>query len=103
MELSGYIAVVRRWWWTLLVAAWVAGLTGFLVASQIAPTYESRVSLLVGPINTDQNTLRASGQLVQTYAQLVTMPHSSTRPSRRPGSRSQLPSSCRSSGPPRTT
>ena len=72
MELSGYIAVVRRWWWTLLVAAWVAGLTGFLVASQIAPTYESRVSLLVGPINTDQNTLRASGQLVQTYAQLVT-------------------------------
>jgi len=72
VELSGYIAVVRRWWWTLLVAAWVAGLTGFLVASQIAPTYESRVSLLVGPINTDQNTLRASGQLVQTYAQLVT-------------------------------
>lgn len=72
MELSGYIAVVRRWWWTLLVAAWVAGLTGFLVASQIPPTYESRVSLLVGPINTDQNTLRASGQLVQTYAQLVT-------------------------------
>lgn len=72
MELTGYIAVVRRWWWTLLVAAWVAGLTGFLVASQIAPTYESRVSLLVGPINTDQNTLRASGQLVQTYAQLVT-------------------------------
>jgi len=72
VELSGYIAVVRRWWWTLLVAAWVAGLTGFLVASQIPPTYESRVSLLIGPINTDQNTLRASGQLVQTYAQLVT-------------------------------
>ncbi len=72
MELSGYIAVVRRWWWTLLVAAWVAGLTGFLVASQIPPTYESRVSLLVGPINTDANTLKASGQLVQTYAQLVT-------------------------------
>ncbi len=72
MELSGYIAVVRRWWWTLLVAAWVAGLTGFLVASQIPPTYESRVQLLVGPINTDANTLRASGQLVQTYAQLVT-------------------------------
>ncbi len=72
MELSGYIAVIRRWWWTLLVAAWVAGLTGFLVASQIQPTYESRVLLLVGPINTDANTLRASGQLVQTYAQIVT-------------------------------
>jgi succinoglycan biosynthesis transport protein ExoP len=72
VELSGYIVVVRRWWWTLLVAAWVAGLTGFIVASQVPPTYESRAQLLVGPINTDANTLRASGQLVQTYAQLAT-------------------------------
>ncbi len=36
MELSGYFAVARRWWWTLLVAAWVAGLAGFYVASRIA-------------------------------------------------------------------
>lgn len=72
MELSGYFAVARRWWWTLLVAAWVAGLAGFYVASRIQPTYESQVKLLVGPINTDADTLRASGQLVQTYAQLVT-------------------------------
>lgn len=72
MELSGYFAVARRWWWTLLVAAWVAGLAGFYVASRIAPTYESEAKLLVGPINTDDQTLRASGQLVQTYSQLVT-------------------------------
>jgi capsular polysaccharide biosynthesis protein/MinD-like ATPase involved in chromosome partitioning or flagellar assembly len=71
LELSGYFAVARRWWWTLLVAAWVAGLAGFYVASRIQPTYESQVKLLVGPINTDAETLRASGQLVQTYAQLV--------------------------------
>ena len=66
MELSGYFAVARRWWWTLLVAAWVAGLAGFYVASRIDKTYESQVRLLVGPINTDDATLRASGQLVQT-------------------------------------
>ena len=72
MELSGYFAVARRWWWTLLVAAWVAGLAGFYVASRIDKTYESQVRLLVGPINTDADTLRASGQLVQTYAQVVT-------------------------------
>ena len=72
MELSGYFAVARRWWWTLLVAAWVAGLAGFYVASRIDKTYESQVRLLVGPINTDDATLRASGQLVQTYAQVVT-------------------------------
>ena len=72
MELSGYFAVARRWWWTLLVAAWVAGLAGFYVAGRIDPTYESEVKLLVGPINTDADTLRASGQMIQTYGQLVT-------------------------------
>ncbi len=72
MELSGYFAVARRWWWTLLVAAWVAGLAGFYVASGIPPTYESSVQLLVGPINTDAATVGASAKLIQTYAQLAT-------------------------------
>ena len=71
MELSGYLAVAKRWWWTLIVAAWIAGLAGYIVASGIAPTYESQVKVLVGPINTDTDTLRASGLLVQTYAQVV--------------------------------
>ncbi len=74
MELSGYFAVVRRWWWTLLVAAWVAGLAGFYVASRIPPTYEASAQLLVGPLNTDDVTLRASGQLIQTDATLATTP-----------------------------
>ena len=72
MELSGYLAILRRWWWTLLVAAWVAGLMGYVIAGRIEPTYESSVRLLVGPINSDTNTLRASSQLVQTYAELTT-------------------------------
>lgn len=72
MELSGYLAILRRWWWTLLVALWVAGLVGYLVANTIVPTYESSARLLVGPINSDTNTLRASSQLVQTYAELST-------------------------------
>lgn len=72
MALSGYLSIARRWWWTLLVATWIAALTGWLVASQIAPTYEAKTKLLVGPINTDLDTLRAGGQLVQTYSELVT-------------------------------
>jgi capsular polysaccharide biosynthesis protein/Mrp family chromosome partitioning ATPase len=71
VELSGYFAVARRWWWTLLVATWVAAMAGLLVASRIPPTYEAQAQLLVGPINTDADTLKASGQLVQTYAQLA--------------------------------
>ena len=72
MELSGYLAVARRWWWTLIVSAWIAGLTGYLVASAIPPTYESQVKVLVGPLNAPTDVLRSSGLLVQTYAQYVT-------------------------------
>jgi polysaccharide biosynthesis transport protein len=72
VELSGYFAVARRWWWTLLVAAWVAGLAGFYFASRIDPTYESQVKMLVGPINTDADTLRGAGLMIQTYGQVVT-------------------------------
>jgi len=72
VELSGYLAVARRWWWTLLVATWVAGVSGYVVASQIPPTYEAESQLLVGPYNTDRDTLAAAGDLVQTYSQLVT-------------------------------
>lgn len=71
MELSGYLAVAKRWWWTLILSAWIAGLAGYIVASGLPPTYESQVKVLVGPINTDTDTLRASGLLVQTYAQVV--------------------------------
>ena len=71
MELSGYLAIAKRWWWTLIVSAWIAGLAGYIVASGLPPTYESQVKVLVGPINTDTDTLRASGLLVQTYAQVV--------------------------------
>jgi len=72
LELSGYFGILRRWWWTLVVAIWVAGLAGFILGSQIPPTYETRIRLLVGPINTDIDTLRAAGQLVQTYSELTT-------------------------------
>jgi Mrp family chromosome partitioning ATPase len=73
LELSGYLETARRWWWTLLIATWVAGLAGYIVATRIPPTYEARSTLLVGPIQGDLNTLRASGQLALTYAELVTV------------------------------
>ena len=76
MELTGYLAVARRWWWTLLVATWVAAMAGLLVATRITPTYEAQAQLLVGPINTDSDTLRASGLLVQTYALTGDLPAS---------------------------
>ncbi|HEY3523824.1 MAG TPA: Wzz/FepE/Etk N-terminal domain-containing protein [Candidatus Limnocylindrales bacterium] len=71
MDIGGYLLIARRWWWTLLVATAVSALIAYLVASRIPPTYEAGAQLLVGPINTDVDTLRASSQLAQTYAQLA--------------------------------
>jgi len=53
------------------MAAWIAGLTGFLFASAITPSYEARTRLLVGPVTADLNTLRASAGLVPTFAELA--------------------------------
>jgi capsular polysaccharide biosynthesis protein len=66
---------MRRWGCTLAAAMAIAGLVGFIVASSRTPTYESSAVLLVGPINTDRaglDTLRAAGQIAETYAQLAT-------------------------------
>lgn len=55
------------------MATWIAGLAGYVVATRIPPTYEARAQMLVGPYEGDLNTLRASGQLALTYAELVTV------------------------------
>jgi capsular polysaccharide biosynthesis protein/Mrp family chromosome partitioning ATPase len=72
LELGGYIGTVRRWWLVLLASIAVAGLGGYLVASQLPKVFEAEVRLLVGPLNTDFETQRAAGQLANTYAQLAT-------------------------------
>lgn len=72
MSFRSILASVRRWWSTLLVATAVAGATGMLLASTIPPTYESRASVLVGPVSGDVDTVRAAGLLVQTFAELST-------------------------------
>jgi len=70
--LAGFLAVVKRWRWMLIAATIAAALAGYLSASAGDAQYESRAVLLVGPINAGSDTLRASGQLAETYAQLAT-------------------------------
>ncbi len=43
-----------------------------VAANRMTPTYESTVSLLTGPINTDSNTQQAAGSIARTYADLAT-------------------------------
>jgi tyrosine-protein kinase len=66
------LSLARRWRGMLVAATVTAGLVGYLVASSGTPTYETSSMLLVGPINTDLDTLRAAGQLAETYAELAT-------------------------------
>src|SRR5687767_11184400 len=72
LQLTGLLPVARRWWLMILASTIVAGCVGLGAASLMAPTYEAEVRLLVGPLNTDVNTLRASGQLARTYAEIAT-------------------------------
>jgi non-specific protein-tyrosine kinase len=72
VQLSGFVPVVKRWWWLLAVSTVVAGLAGYTVAAGKEPRYEARVQLLVGPVNADLDTIRAAAQNAQTYAQLAT-------------------------------
>ena len=61
----------RRWWLRLLLAAVLGGAVGNLVASRVPLQYASQVRLLVGPLNGETDTLRASGLLAQTYAAVL--------------------------------
>ena len=70
--MSGLVPVAKRWWWLLAVAFVVAALSSYVFAAQLEPTYEAEAKLLVGPINTDNETLRAAGSLANTYAALAT-------------------------------
>ncbi len=72
MEVAGYVAVARRWWWTLLIATWVAGLAGYLISSGIPPTYEGEARLLVGPVVGTSDVLRAAASISNTYSELAT-------------------------------
>jgi capsular polysaccharide biosynthesis protein len=57
----------------LIIGTGVAALVGFLVAVRLPSTYEAEVRLLVGPVSGDRDTLRASGELARTYAEIATL------------------------------
>ena len=75
-ELSGYLAVVRRWWWLLIAGAVIAGLAAFLVTRTMTPTYSASATLLVDlsqqPGTVVYNDILASERLTKTYRELIT-------------------------------
>jgi capsular polysaccharide biosynthesis protein len=67
----GRMAVVRRWRVALAAATIVAGLAAFAITAAGPPQYDARARVLVGPLSGEEKTLRAAGQLTQTYRELA--------------------------------
>src|SRR5436305_668226 len=68
---SGFILLVRRWWWLIGLSALVGALAAWLIVSHAGTSYQADTSLLVGPVSGDFSTLHASGELGKTYAELA--------------------------------
>jgi receptor protein-tyrosine kinase len=70
------LSIIRRWFWIIGLATLIAGLATYWVSAQQPTVYEAQARLIVGPgvesPNPDLNSLRAGGQLIQTYAELAT-------------------------------
>lgn len=72
MELTGLFPIVKRWLVVILMATGMATVIGAFLGSSADKTYEAKTQMLVGPLSTDTDTMRASGALAQTYAELAT-------------------------------
>jgi capsular polysaccharide biosynthesis protein len=71
VRLTRLVAVLRRRWWILAVAALAAALASHLAASGRPREHQAQAVVLVGPINAGINTLRAAGPLAETYSELA--------------------------------
>ena len=75
MELRGYIDLLRRRWWILLLGPLVAGASAFAISDSMTPMYQATATLLVNqtqvPGVVQYNDILTSERLTNTYAELV--------------------------------
>lgn len=73
-----YVRAIWNWAWLLVLVTLLAGLGTFAIGRSAPPVYEAEARLIVGPglesPLLDLDTLRASGQLLQTYANIAQTP-----------------------------
>jgi capsular polysaccharide biosynthesis protein/Mrp family chromosome partitioning ATPase len=69
--MSRFAAAAWRRAWVLVLVAGAAALAAYLVARDHPRVHEAKAVLLVGPLKAGINTLRASGPLAETYAELA--------------------------------
>lgn len=73
-----FFRAVWRWLWLIVLVTGLSGLVTFWVSKNAPTTYEAEARLIVGPgLDSpvlDLDTLRTSGQLIQTYADMAGTP-----------------------------
>lgn len=75
MDLTAYLYPLRKWWWLILIAALIAGISSFVATQEMPQIYEAHASLLVGrsienPNPTDFG-LSVGRQLANFYAEIA--------------------------------
>lgn len=75
MELRTYISPLLKWWWLIVLATILAGVSSFLAVRQQPPTYQSRTTLMIGrtieELNPSGTQFYLSQQLAQTYVDIA--------------------------------
>jgi capsular exopolysaccharide synthesis family protein len=76
MQAYRYLMPLRKWWWLLVGAGVLAGITSILALHSIPPTYQATSTLIVGQAldnpNPNSGEFYLSQQLASIYASLAT-------------------------------
>lgn len=77
-ELQRYLRPVLRWWWLVLLATVLGGVSAFVLMRQRPPVYISTGTVMVGTAlqerNPDSQQLSLTQGLAQTYARIAQRP-----------------------------
>ncbi|MCA9975867.1 MAG: hypothetical protein KC413_08965, partial [Anaerolineales bacterium] len=76
MELLHYLALLRKWFWLILLGTALSGAIAFVVSRQQPPVYRATTTLLISgnsnDVISDYRAILAAENLIPTYAQQLT-------------------------------
>lgn len=74
IDLKYLIRIARRWWWLLVLAPLLGGLTAYYVSDRQPDMYSSEATLLItgGVSNNNLGSVQASQNLTETYREWAT-------------------------------
>jgi len=74
--IKDYLSPLLKWWWLVIAAPLIAGISAFFFARQLPPVYQARTTMLIGRAiqdpNPSGNEFSLSYQLASEYANMAT-------------------------------